>query len=274
MQICDKCGNQCFDNERYCSECGEQIQNRKPLQCDYCGSVAADLKSNVCPSCGARLAFDLITFSDRLNNCLCCGEKLAPEAKFCGMCGARTEFGERERAERNERIRGRRVTATALSIIGIVVLGLSVAFAMVIHDRRISQESEEGRRSSYAERSESESRQEAEWAEAAKTAEYTKYTAQELADNAGYVKVGDYVEVTGKLITRYHGVAANNMEILATEENEGDGEINLVAYDSDMGDDFADGHAFGETVTLRGRVSDVFPNIHVVWVTWYEEVTE
>lgn len=178
MQICDKCGNQCFDNERYCSECDEQIQNRKPLQCDYCGSVAADLKSNVCPSCGARLTFDLITFSDRLNNCLCCGEKLAPEAKFCGMCGARTEFGERERAERNERIRGRRVTATALSIIGIVVLGLSVAFAMVIHDRRISQESGEGRRSSYAERSESESRQEAEWAEAAKTAEYTKYTAQ------------------------------------------------------------------------------------------------
>lgn len=272
MQLCEKCGNHCFDNERYCSACGKQIQNRKTLQCDYCGSVA-DLKSNVCPSCGARLAFDLITFSDRLSNCLCCGEKLAPEAKFCGMCGARTEFGERERAERNKRIRGRRVAVISLSIIGIVVLGLSVIFAIVIRDRHMWQESSEARRSSYAERSESESRQQAEWAEAAKTAEYTKYTAQELADNAGFVKVGDYVEVTGKLITRYHGVAANNLEILATEENEGRGEINLVAYDSEMGDGLADGHSFGDTVTLRGRVSDVYPSIHVVWVTWYEEIT-
>lgn len=274
MQICDKCGNQCFDNERYCSACGEQIQNRKPLQCGYCDSVAVELKSNICPSCGARLAFDLITFSDKLNNCARCGEKVAPEAKFCGMCGARTEFGKIETARRNAEIRQRRIMTASLSIIGIVVLGLSIAFGMVIHDRRISQESEEARRSSYTERSESESRQQAEWSEAAKTAEYTKYTAQELADNAGYVKVGDYVEITGKLITRYQGLAANNMEILATEENEGMGEINLTAYDSELGDEFADSHVFGETVTLRGRISDIFPTIHVVWVTWYEEVTE
>lgn len=273
MQLCEKCGNQCFDNERFCSACGERIQNPKRLQCGYCGTVAADPKSGVCSSCGARLSFDIITFSDRLNNCLCCGEKIAPEAKFCGMCGARTELGERERAEQNERIRGRRVTAAALSIIGIVVLGLSIAFAVVIHDERVFRESDEARRSSYAERAESESRQEAEWAKEAETAAYTKYTAQELADNAGLVKVGDYVEVTGKLITRYHGVAANNMEILATEENEGRGEINLVAYDSEMGDRLADSHAFGDTVTLRGRVSDVYPGIHVVWVKWYKEIT-
>ncbi len=95
MQTCDKCGNQCFDNERYCSACGEQIQNRKPLKCDYCGSVAVDLKSNTCPSCGAKLAFDLITFTDKMSTCVCCGEKTAPKAALCGMCGARTFFGER-----------------------------------------------------------------------------------------------------------------------------------------------------------------------------------
>lgn len=30
----------------------------------------------------------------------------------------------------------------------------------------------------------------------------------------------------------------------------------------------------GETVTLRGCVSNVYPTIHNVWVTWYEEVAE
>lgn len=274
MQLCEKCGNQCFDNERYCSACGEQIQNRKQLQCDYCGNVAVDLKSNTCPSCGAKLAFDLITFTDKMSTCVCCGEKTAPEAAFCGMCGARTFFGERRDAEQKYNLRRRRVTAITLSIMGIVFIGIAIIFAVILHDERVTRESEEARRSSYAERSESESRQEAEWAELAKTAEYTKYTAQELADNAGYVKVGDYVEVTGKLITRYHGSAANNMEILATEENGGKGEINLVAYDSGMGDDFADSHAFGDTVTMRGRVTNVYTTIHNVWITWYEEVTE
>ena len=274
MQICEKCGNQCFDNERYCSACGEQIHNRKQLQCDYCGSVAADLKSNTCPSCGAKLAFDLITFTDKMRTCGCCGEKIAPEAAFCGMCGARTVFGERRAAEYKEKLRRRRVSIISLSIIGIIVLGISIIFGVILHDERVYRESEEARYSEYLSNSEETSRQEAEWAEAAKTAEYTKYTAQELADNAGYIKVGDYVEVTGKLITRYHGVSANHMEIIATEENEGDGEVNFSAYDSEMGDDFADSHAFGDTVTLRGRVSNVYPTIHNVWVTWYEEVTE
>ena len=274
MQICEKCGNQCFDNERYCSACGEQIINRRQLQCDYCGNIAADLKSNTCPSCGAKLAFDLITFTKKAKTCVCCDEKVAPEAAFCGMCGARTLFGERRAAEYKERLRRRRVTVISLSIIGIIVLGVSVIVGVILHDERVYRESEEARYSEYLSESEEQSRQEAEWADAAKTAEYTKYTAQELVDNAGYIKVGDYVEVTGKLITRYHGVSANHMEILATEENGGDGEINLSAYDSSMGDDFADNHAFGDTVTLRGRVSNVYPTIRNVWVTWYEEVTE
>ncbi len=178
------------------------------------------------------------------------------------MCGARTAFGVHRDIEHKDRLRRRRVTAITLTVMGIVFIGIAIIFAVILHDEHIKRES-----------SEAESRQEAEWAELAKTAEYTKYTAQELADNAGYIKVGDYVEVTGKLITRFHGSAANNMEILATEENEGRGEINLVAYDSGMGDDFADSHAFGDTVTLRGRVSNVYPTIHNVWVTWYEEVT-
>lgn len=274
MQICEKCGNQCFDNERYCSACGEQIKNLKRLQCDYCGTAAVDLRDNVCPSCGAKLAFDLITFTRKAKTCVCCGEKMTPEARFCGMCGARTEFGERRDAEHKVRLRRRGAAIISLSVIGIIVLGISVITAVILHDERVYRESEEARYSQYLSESEERSRQEAEWAEEAKTAEYTKYTAQELADNAGYVKVGDYVEVTGKLITRYHGVSANHMEILATEENGGDGEINLSAYDSSMGDDFADNHAFGDTVTLRGRVSNVFPTIRNVWVTWYEEVTE
>lgn len=274
MQVCEKCGNQCFDNERYCSACGEQIVDRKQLQCDYCGNVAVDLKSNTCPSCGAKLAFDLITFTNKAKTCVCCGEKIAPEAGFCGMCGTRTVFGERRAAEFKDRLKRRRTAIISLSIIGIIVLGVSIIFAVILHDERVYRESEEARFSSYEARSEEQSRQEAEWAEAAKTAEYTKYTAQELADNAGYIKVGDYVEVTGKLITRYHGVSANHMEILATEENGGKGEVNLSAYDSEMGDGLADNHAFGDTITLRGRVSNVFPTIHNVWVTWYEEVTE
>ncbi len=274
MQTCDKCGNQCFDNERYCSACGEQIQNRKPLKCDYCGSVAVDLKSNTCPSCGAKLAFDMITFTDKMSTCVCCGKKTAPEAAFCGMCGARTFFGERRDAEQKYKLRRRRITAITLSIMGIVFIGIAIIFAVILHDERVMHESDEARRSSYAERSEAESRQEAEWAELAKTAEYTKYTAQELADNAGYVKVGDYVEVTGKIITRNHSVMSNDMEILATEENEGRGKVHFVAYDSVMGDIFADNHSFGETVTLRGRVSNVYAGINVVWFTWYEEVTE
>lgn len=140
---------------------------------------------------------------------------------------------------------------------GIVFIGIAIIFAVILHDERVMHESDEARRSSYAERSEAESRQEAEWAELAKTAEYTKYTAQELADNAGYVKVGDYVEVTGKIITRNHSVMSNDMEILATEENEGRGKVHFVAYKSVMGDEFADSHSFDETVTLRGRVSNV-----------------
>ncbi|MBD5130126.1 MAG: zinc ribbon domain-containing protein [Ruminococcaceae bacterium] len=274
MQTCEKCGNQCFDNERYCSACGEQIKNLKRLQCDYCGTVAVNLKSNVCPSCGAKLAFDLITFSENARTCLYCNEKTAPEARFCGMCGTRTLFGERSAAEYKDKLRRRRVTIISLSIIGMIVLGISVIFAVIMHDERVYRESEEARYSEYLSESEARSQQEAEWAEEAKTAEYTKYTAQELADNAGYVKVGEYVEVTGKLITRYHGFSANNMEILATEENDGRGEINLTPYESEMGDMLADNHAFGDTVTLRGRVSNVFPTIHNVWVTWYEEVTE
>lgn len=190
------------------------------------------------------------------------------------MCGTQTLFGIRERSELQQKRRKRNVTAITLTVTGIIVIGISVIVSVILHDERVARESEEARRSSYAARSESESRQEAEWAEAAKTAEYTRYTAQELTDKAEYIKVGDYVEVTGKLITRYHGVAANNLEITATEENEGKGEINLAAYDSEMGDKFADGHAFGETVTLRGRVSNIYPTIRVVWVTWYEDVTE
>ncbi|MDE7361800.1 MAG: zinc ribbon domain-containing protein [Oscillospiraceae bacterium] len=274
MQICEKCGNQCFDNERYCSACGEQIKNRRQLQCDYCGNVAVDLKSNTCPSCGAKLAFDLITFTEKVRVCGCCGEKIAPGARFCGMCGARTVFGEIKAAEHKDTLRRRRTAVISLVIIGIIVLGISIISAVILHDERVYRESEEARISSYEARSEEQSRQEAEWAEAAKTADYTVYTAQELADGAGYVKVGDYVEVTGKLITRYHGYSANNMEIVANEENEGKGEVNFTPYESEMGDEFADSHAFGDTVTLRGRVSNVFPSIHVVWVTWYEEVTE
>ncbi len=208
-----------------------------------------------------------------MSTCGGCGEKTAPEAAFCGMCGAHTAFGVRRDIELKDKLRRRHVTAITLTVMGIVFIGIAIIFAVILHDERIKRESDEARRSSYAERSEAESRQEAEWAELAKTAEYTKYTAQELADNAGYVKVGDYVEVTGKIITRNHSIMSNNMEILATEENEGRGEINLVAYDSGMGDDFADSHAFGDTVTLRGRVSNVYPTIHNVWVTWYEEVT-
>lgn len=106
------------------------------------------------------------------------------------------------------------------------------------------------------------------------TVSVTAPPAESRSKTAGSFNATTAVEVTGKLITRYHGVSANNMEILATEENEGKGEINLAAYDSQMGDEFADSHAFGETVTLRGRVSNVFPTIRNVWVTWYEEVTE
>lgn len=273
MQICEKCGNQCYDNERYCFACGEQIKNRRQLQCGYCGSVINEPASGVCPSCGAKLGFDLITLTGKMS-CLYCGEKIAPAARFCGMCGTPTLFGERERSMLRQKRKKRRVTVITLTVTGMIVLGISMIVSVILHDERVARESEEARRSSYAARSEEQSRLEAEWAEAAKTAEYTKYTAQELTDNAEYVKVGDYVEVTGKLITRYHGSSANNLEIVATEENEGKGELNLSAYDSEMGDRFADSHAFGETVTLRGRVSNVFSNIRVVWVTWYEEVTE
>ena len=48
----------------------------------------------------------------------------------------------------------------------------------------------------------------------------------------------------------------------------------MLRCDSVMGDEFADSHSFGETVTLRGRVSNVYAGINVVWFTWYEEVTE
>ena len=83
------CDNLIYDDELYCSKCGEFI-GKKELKCEYCGQEIVDIKAKKCSRCGAEIELDL--YRQNRNRCEHCFKQIPRDIMFCPYCGKATEI--------------------------------------------------------------------------------------------------------------------------------------------------------------------------------------
>lgn len=56
MIKCKNCGNECQNNDAFCSKCGAKLEHEKKYRCPHCGQVNVG-QIEYCPNCGNKLFY-------------------------------------------------------------------------------------------------------------------------------------------------------------------------------------------------------------------------
>ena len=253
MKICTKCGKSCFDNEVFCAYCGENL-GVKQFQCNYCGTFIKDLKVKQCPNCNAPVSYDTYSKSKHMKTCDSCSNKIPVYAKYCSYCG------KKEAATR-------RIAIITLIIISLCIMGIILPLSLTLE--RSKDKSEETVQT-YTERVEAEATDREKLKEESETAVYRKMTVDELYEQYDTIKEGDWLELTGRIKRVDKGIALSIIECVNITSENKDCEIQIQAYNRELGNSFYENCEKGQIVTIKANVDTLYSLIKKAAVIYFE----
>lgn len=85
--ICEKCGSEINETDKFCSNCGEEISFTENNICGKCGAEIGE-NDKFCSSCGEKVnSNENVNQASGLMSCPDCGNPVSKKAKACPNCG-------------------------------------------------------------------------------------------------------------------------------------------------------------------------------------------